>query len=561
VQVTGKDLRPTTPQPSGPPSAAAAKRRPLPVWLTGIVIGSAPVAVGLLVYFALHRDPNEKVAINAQAQPPQRQSPSVPSVVALSPTAPSIKTPPAQLPDDKPESAEESNKNPGAADEIALQSAPPAAKPDEPLAIIASPSKEPPPDDRKGIIADAPPMPEPLGVPKDKKLGIVADTPEGLYGARTKPKTFKWLAQRGGTIDSEKAVNDGLDWLARHQGQDGHWGADCLGGADRHSRCEKRSPCQGPGVAYEIGQTGLALLAFQAAGHYDFNGRKYSGQVANGLNYCVQEQAPDGSVVGSQNPTPKQIVAGAKFDRNFMYEHAIGTFALCEACAVAVAEGKQPDPRYQKAAQRAVSFIEKVQHADGGWRYTTNASEQSDCSVSGWVMLALKTAREAKLDVSPETISRMTNFFATRYADGHTGYTSAGGGTDATTGLGMMAVEFFEHNLESPIVQNGASWLAQMADADAELPNAYVWYNCTMAMFQVGGEPWQRWNGVVRDHVASSQVQGEGCDRGSWSPDADVYGPEGGRIYTTALAVLTLEVYYRFQRVAGEPEKGKFFQK
>ncbi|HXT60418.1 MAG TPA: prenyltransferase/squalene oxidase repeat-containing protein [Pirellulales bacterium] len=440
------------------------------------------------------------------------------------------------------------------------------------------------------MLGDAPAKPEPLGVPEEPKLGVVADTAKGLYEERTKPKTAEWLGERGGTIESQKAVEDGLNWLARHQGEDGHWGADCLG-TDPNSRCEKKAPCQETGQAYEIAQTGLTLLAFQAAGHYDFNSQKYSGQVAKGLDYFVQEQAPDGSIVGSQNPSAEQIAAGASFQQHFMYEHAMATFALCEACAVAIAEGKMPDPRYREAAQRTVAFIERIQHDDGGWRYSVSAGEGSDCSVSGWVMLALKTAREANISVSPKTISRMVAFFAANYADGQTSYGAAPNHpSDAMTGVGMMAIEFLEHKLDSPIVQWGAAYLADKADALAQpvpgfagaqmlkgfqslppaiaaLPasfdpsiNYYLWYNCTMAMFQVGGEPWKRWNGAVRDRVISLQVQGEGCERGSWPPN-DQYSGRGGRIYSTALAVLTLEVYYRFQRIGGQPEKEKFFAK
>jgi hypothetical protein len=440
-----------------------------------------------------------------------------------------------------------------------------------------------------GLLADAPRKPEPLGVPKEPKLSLIADGPKTLYEERTKPKTAEWLGERGGTMESQKAVEDGLNWLARHQGEDGHWGADCLG-TDPNSRCDRSAPCQETGQAYEIAQTGLALLAFQAAGNYYFNGQKYSDQVKKGLEYFIQEQAADGSIVGSQNPTAEQIAGGALFQQHFMYEHAMGTFALCEACAVAIAEGKQPDPRYQTAAERAVAFIEKIQHDDGGWRYWVNASETSDCSVSGWVMLALKTAREANISISPQTITRMMGFFAANYADGRTNYGAPPNHpSDAMTGVGMMAVEFFEHKLDSPIVKEGAAYLAGKADAltqplvgpardqilkqfqsmpaIAAMPasfdpsiNYYLWYNCTMAMFQVGGEPWQRWNAAVRDRVTALQVQGAGCDRGSWPPN-DQYSGRGGRIYSTALAVLTLEVYYRFQRIAGQGEKEKFFQK
>jgi hypothetical protein len=75
-------------------------------------------------------------------------------------------------------------------------------------------------------------------------------------------------------------------------------------------------------------------------------------------------------------------------------------------------------------------------------------------------------------------------------------------------------------------------------------PDYYLWYNCTLAMFQAGGEPWDRWNPIVRDTIINLQRH-DGCARGSWDPSSK-WGRTGGRIYTTALAVLTLEVYYRY---------------
>jgi hypothetical protein len=518
------------------------------VWLFALVVGSGVVAGGLLVYLRWS---------------PEKKSPSVDVAVEPTPTTqPAAKA-------TAPSSTQTPNKE-----------AP--AKPEESRGIVTDQQKSMADKEPTGVLADAPPKPEPLVVSQEPELGIVSDTPKGLYAARTEPKTPEWLAARGGTLESQKAVDDGLNWLARHQAEDGHWGADCLGTAP-NSRCDQNAPCLWPGEGYEIAQTGLALLAFQAAGHYYFNGQKYSGQVAKGLDFLVEDQAPDGSIVGSKNPSPEQVNAGRAFQAHFMYEHAIGTFALCEACAVAIAEGTDPDPRYQIAAARAVYFIESVQHDDGGWRYRVNAGDESDCSVSGWVMLALKSAREAKVNVSPETISRMMKFFAAHYADGRTSYVVGAPGSPTMTGVGMMAVEFFDHKLDSPIVQGGAAYLADAADGIAPKPpgapgtdfrppenknfsvsflaanNYYLWYNCTMAMFQIGGKPWKRWNGALRDGLVALQVQGEGCERGSW-PFGD-FTMMGGRIYSTALAVLTLEVYYRFQRIAGQPEKEKFFEK
>ena len=67
-------------------------------------------------------------------------------------------------------------------------------------------------------------------------------------------------------------------------------------------------------------------------------------------------------------------------------------------------------------------------------------------------------------------------------------------------------------------------------------------------MYQHGGEAWTTWNAHVRDDVVRRQ-RAQGHMAGSWDPDDSPYGAKGGRIYGTALATLTLEVYYRFLRL------------
>jgi hypothetical protein len=60
------------------------------------------------------------------------------------------------------------------------------------------------------------------------------------------------------------------------------------------------------------------------------------------------------------------------------------------------------------------------------------------------------------------------------------------------------------------------------------------------------------------------QVKGDGCDRGSWdplSPQPDRWARSGGRLFLTALSMLTLEVYYRYlplyQPSDTDPLRGK----
>jgi len=61
-----------------------------------------------------------------------------------------------------------------------------------------------------------------------------------------------------------------------------------------------------------------------------------------------------------------------------------------------------------------------------------------------------------------------------------------------------------------------------------------------------GGQEWKDWNGVMRDFLVDSQ-ETEGSKEGSWYWHSGRHSAEaGGRLYHTALAAMTLEVYYRF---------------
>lgn len=382
-----------------------------------------------------------------------------------------------------------------------------------------------------------------------------------LYARRTLANRSQWIGRYGGSAESEQAVNEGLRWLARHQADDGSWSNRCLG-SDSPSKCDKAGPCTGPGGDYEVALTGLALLAFQAGGHYAFNGNNYSDQVRKGLDWLVARQRADGALVGPSSPP------GA-FHQYYMYEHGIATFALAEACAVALAAGGPTQPQYAEAMQRAVQFIYRMQHRDGGWRYTPDLNAPSDSSVSGWQVLALKSAKEAGMKIEPECIESIRRFFDAQAMprNGRTAYQRRNVLTEATTGVGMLARQFLLDEPDGPLVREAAAYLADFIEAAAtagpqrprrrakapKQTDYYLWYNCTLAMFQAGGPAWQRWNDVVRDAIIDLQER-DGCQRGSWGPDAQ-WGQQGGRIYSTALAILTLEVYYRYalQDESSEP--------
>jgi hypothetical protein len=78
----------------------------------------------------------------------------------------------------------------------------------------------------------------------------------------------------------------------------------------------------------------------------------------------------------------------------------------------------------------------------------------------------------------------------------------------------------------------------------AGTPNFYYWYYATLALYQTGGQPWEKWNEAMQKTLIATQRTDTEL-AGSWDPDP-VWGRCGGRAYSTALGALCLEVYYRF---------------
>jgi hypothetical protein len=451
-------------------------------------------------------------------------------------------------------------------------------------AVPERPAPPPPQEPARELI----PAPAPVAAarppePANPTAPAAAQAQPSIYAGRTAANRPQVAQQRGGSPATERAVQNGLDWLVRHQAEDGHWSDRCLGPGAR-TRCTKPGVCSAPGAHFPTAQTGLALLALQGGGHYYANGAPHSVSVKRGLEWLVSQQAADGCLTANRT-------------NYFMYEHGMAAFALAEAVATARHAGQAPDPRYVAALEKAVRFIEKCQDPKGGgWRYAPQMA--GDTSVSGWVVLALKTAKEADVAVTPACLEAAVKYFKScEGADGVTEYVPGGRPTDplvkdilgpaldlaknppggliggggemneatrqlvqgvnqmllgsraAMTGVGLLAQHFLPGTFDDRHVKASAKLLADYAEkAWGKSPgfDYYMLYNCTLGMFLEGGPEWDRWNKAVRDRLLAAQGT-KGCERGSWSP-GEHYGMIGGRVYCTALAVLTLEAYYRFAR-------------
>lgn len=333
---------------------------------------------------------------------------------------------------------------------------------------------------------------------------------EAMFSLRRSETRREFIDLFGGSEASEASVERGLAWLAAHQESTGFWSLE------KHS-ANSRSDTAG---------AGLALLPFLAAGHTSQAGT-YREHVERGLKWLIATQKPDGDLMSKDDNSHWR-----------MYAHAIATIALCEAYGITKqAEFKEP-------TQRALDFIVKSQNAStGGWRY--QPQEAGDTSVVGWMVMALKSGEMAGLAAPPAAYLGAQRWLdsveANKPVGGQFGYLNATP-TASMTAEGLLCLQFMGTPRNHPRIRAGADFiLANLPDAARD--TSYYWYYGTQMMYHMQGEYWRAWNGRLRDMLIATQVK-EGPNAGTWDP-RDPREVQGGRLYTTTLKLLMLEIYYR----------------
>lgn len=404
-----------------------------------------------------------------------------------------------------------------------------------------------------GPIAPRPSPGNPVTVPGNGRTEAVKGGERGQVGSQVStiraadgaplPPIYGWRMQKeradvvragGGTPGSEAAVMAALAWLARNQNRSGHWNSSQFG-SGRETRVLGHDR-GGAGADADTAMTGLALLAFLGAGHTHYTG-EYRATVQNGLAFLLSQQR-DGDLAGNAR----------SFAR--MYCHGIALFAICESFAMT------GDERIQPYAERGVSYSVAVQNPnDGGWRYRPR--ERGDMSQFGWQVMALKSAELAGIHIPAATVDRMRAFLeqcsSGRYR-GRVAYRPGEFPSRTMTAEGMLCRLFLYPVPNSAALQEAAQYVSEQLPGEGKA-NLYYWYYATLAFQQMGGERWQRWNAALLEALLKSQRQ-SGALAGSWDADT-VWGSYGGRVYSTALAALCLESYYRYRPLAGEVRQAR----
>lgn len=353
------------------------------------------------------------------------------------------------------------------------------------------------------------------------------------YALRQAPNKLQIATAYGADADSEAAVNAGLKWLAGAQSASGAWVARDFGaGSETYALGLDR---KGTGSRADTGVSGLALLAFLSAGHTHLAG-DHQPTVQRGLQFLLEAQMPSGDLSGPKQLGREHSVMNAK-----MYCHAIATLSLAEAYAMT------HDRALRDALLRAAQFSINAQDPiGGGWRYRHR--EPGDLSQFGWQAMALKSVARSGITVPNETKTRMRAFLDSCAAG------DSGGLATYRPGEGRPSETMTAEALACRLLIGHPLSLAARREAldaiMANLPgtgqdNVYYWYYATLALFQLQDENWRVWNQALKSRLLTTQQPVYATEPGSWEPDA-LWGGYGGRVYSTAMSCLCLEVYYRF---------------
>ena len=348
--------------------------------------------------------------------------------------------------------------------------------------------------------------------PLDIGAGVELVALRPMFQGRSGAMKQALLEIYGGTGETQDAVKLGLEWLKRNQLRSGGW--------------SMRGPFTDGAISEnESAATAMALLAFLGDGHTHKSG-DYQEVVLKGMQYLIKLQDRGG------------FFAKAARSHEKLYAQAQATIAICELY------GMTKDSWLRDRAQLAIDYAEQAQASLGGWRYEPGFD--SDTSVTGWFVMALKSGRSAGLEVRDSTFEKVSQYLdsASSFDGAGYGYQANRDPTPAMTAEGLLCRQYLGWERDRLPLRNGIEALLLDAPFTISEKDVYYWYYATQVLHHYGSKPWEEWNNVMRVDLPKAQIK-TGRESGSWPPQQDRWGQNSGRLFTTCLSIYCLEVYYR----------------
>jgi squalene cyclase len=308
------------------------------------------------------------------------------------------------------------------------------------------------------------------------------------------------------TEELDNAINSGMQYLASTQESDGSWDDGRFG--------------------KNVAITSLACLALMSDGHLPGRGQ-YADTVDRGVGFVLDSSTESGLITANSTNGP-------------MYGHGFATLFLGEVYGMT--PGGDNTARAQQLYDtlvKAVRLIEKTQNDDGGWRYNP-VPYDADVSVTICQIMALRSARNAGIEVSSETIDRAVEYVRQcQNADGGFKY-QIGSGSSAwpRTAAGVASL-YYAGIYEDDAIDRGLQYLENNAMPGRVPPSRshyfYGQYYAVQTAYLAGGEHWAVWWPAIREELLNMQE-----DDGGWE-DRSV-----GKTYGTSMALVILQMPKRY---------------
>ena len=318
-----------------------------------------------------------------------------------------------------------------------------------------------------------------------------------------------WAPLAGAVEDQavDDAVVKALEFLASQQNRNGSWSVTSAGES--------------------TATTSLAVMAFLAAGHLPSEG-PYGPAIDRAIDYVLAHQQRNGLIVDKSTHGP-------------MYDHGISTLMLAE---VAGMTKKENSVRVRQVLENGIRLILKAQQVrkarreSGGWRYQPG-SEDSDLSVTGWQLLALRAAKDIGCDVPIERIDLAVEYVKKCANPRGFGYQPGNGSTATLTAAGILCLQVCDHFEDREVVA-GMEFLQRQPLRYDQSWFFYGAYYQSVSAYKYGGADWDRTKLLLFPELLSNQGP-----QGGWIARNGSEQPHG-TVYSTSLAVLALTVEYGY---------------
>lgn len=334
-------------------------------------------------------------------------------------------------------------------------------------------------------------------------LGAAASQPRERPDA---PSAANVAADDEITPALDAAVSAGLEFLASQQNADGSFGGGRYG--------------------QNVAVTSLACIAFLADGHLPGRG-EYGRVVERGLDFVLNSSTETGLLAADSTTGP-------------MYGHGFATLFLGEIYGMTAGGGETArSARLHDVLVRAVRLIERTQNDEGGWRYNP-VPYDADVSVTICQVMALRSARNAGIEVSADVIDRAVEYVRLcQNPDGGFKYQLNTGSSAWPRSAAGVATLFYAGIYEDEAIDKGVEYLVDTAmpgRGGRDGPHYfYGHYYAVQSMFLAGGDAWATWWPAIRDELVERQRSD-----GSWAD------PGVGSSYGTAMALIILQMPKRY---------------